>query len=172
MIKLLENPRQEIDPVFKALFDGLPIDEFSVRNPHDWRGEKGEIKMADNGKKYYPCLVFWSAMSIAWDGRVVGCSADLNGRVILGDVCKQSIMEIWNSEPMRRHRRLLRQKRYPELDLCADCHTLWHDGHPMISILFQIPPFEQIRSGLRWLYPPSHRRDVTTRSEGAIRSRE
>jgi len=101
MIKLFENPNQGIDPAFKARFDGLPIDEFSVRNPHDWRGEKGVIKQKEKGRKYYPCQVFWSAMSIAWDGRVVGCSADLNGKFILGDLHTQSIMDVWNGEPMK-----------------------------------------------------------------------
>lgn len=173
MIKLKDNPNQEIDPAFIARFDGLPIDEFSVRNPHDWRGEMADIRVEKGGRyRYYPCQVFWSAMSIAWDGRVVGCSADLNGRVILGDVRDKSIMEIWNDEPMRRHRRLLKQKRYRELPLCADCHGLWHEKNPGLSLLTQLPPLEQIRNIMLRLYPTTWRREVESRSAGAIRSRK
>lgn len=172
MMKLLENPNQGIDPAFKALFNGLPIEEFSVRNPHDWRGEKGIIKLKDRGSKYYPCQVFWSAMSIAWDGRVVGCSADLNGKFILGDLNHQSIMEVWNGEDYRRHRRLMKQKKYTELGLCADCHAFWHDRHPRLSLLMQIPPFEQALYAAKWLLPGKRRHELENKSKGAIRARK
>jgi radical SAM protein with 4Fe4S-binding SPASM domain len=172
MIKLLENPNQTIDPAFRARFDGLPIGEMSVRNPHDWRGEKGIIQQKEQGSKYYPCQVFWSAMSIAWDGRVVGCSADLNGKHILGDLKEQSIMEIWNGEQYRLHRRLMKQKRYSELPLCAECHAFWHEKHPRLSLLMQIPPFEQMRLGLRRLRPRKYREELEQQSPGAIRTRK
>ena len=173
MLKLRDNPRQEPDPAFVARFDGLPIDEFSVRNPHDWRGEVGYLDAEkENRGKYYPCLVFWSAMSIAWDGRVVGCSADLNGRFILGDVREKSIMEIWNDEPMRRHRRLLKEGRYRELPLCADCHALWHKKSNALSLLLQLPPFEQAKNAALRLSPGRWRRELEKRRPGAIRTRK
>jgi MoaA/NifB/PqqE/SkfB family radical SAM enzyme len=173
MIKLRDNPRQFIDPEFIASFDGLPVDEFSFRNPHDWRGEKqGEIAVS-KGEKYYPCQVFWSAMSIAWDGRAVGCSADLNGCQIFGDLNQQTIMEVWNGEEMRRHRRLLKEKRYEELPLCADCHGLWYNGKDLrLSLLSQLPPFEQLRAGLYRLNPKKWRKEKDNQSPGAIRSRK
>ena len=172
MIKLRENPNQTIDPAFRARFDGLPLDEMSLRNPHDWRGEMENIENLDRGKKYYPCEHFYSAMSIAWDGRVVGCSADLNGRQILGDLNKQSIMEIWNGEQYRLHRRMQKQKRYKELPLCAECHTLWHKKPMRLSLLAAIPPFEQIRSGLRRLRPRKYKAERERQSPGAIRTRK
>lgn len=171
MIKLLENPNQDISPQFKARFEGLPIDEFSVRNPHNWRGEKDGIKQEERGRVYYPCQVFWSAMSIAWDGRVVGCSADLNGKFILGDLNQQTIMEVWNGEEYRRHRRLLKEKRYNELGLCAQCHALWHEKNQRLSLLTQLPPLEQIRSGILSLVPKKRREYLARKSAGAIRNR-
>jgi radical SAM protein with 4Fe4S-binding SPASM domain len=172
MIKLRENPRQYIDPEFIAGFDGLPVDEFSFRNPHDWRGEKkGEISL-ETAEKYYPCQVFWSAMSIAWDGKVVGCSADLNGRFIFGDLNENTIMEVWNSEGMRRYRRLMKEKRYEELPLCAECHALWYNGKDLrLSLLSQLPPFEQLRAGLLRLNPKRRRQEAKSQSPGAIRSK-
>ncbi|MHB9112912.1 MAG: radical SAM/SPASM domain-containing protein [Thermoleophilia bacterium] len=172
MIKLLENPNQEITPEFKAQFDGLPLDEFSIRNPHDWRGEKTNIKLKEQGQHYFPCQVFWSAMSIAWDGRVVGCSADLNGKFILGDLRTQSIMEVWNGESMKQIRRLLKKKRYMEVPLCAQCHGLWMSGHPRLSLLSQLPPFEQMRKGVRLVLPNKRRDELENTSPGAIRSKK
>lgn len=154
MLKLRDNLHQEVRSDFKAIFKDLPLNGIFARNPHDWRGEKAAIEKQALGKNYFPCQVFWSAMSIAWDGRVVGCSADLNGQFIMGDLRKQSIMEVWNGEEMVRHRRLLKQKRYQELPLCADCHALWYKKSPELHVLSQLPPFEQMKKVIRRVYHP------------------
>ncbi len=153
MLKLLENPNQEIDPGFIAQFSGLPLDGIFARNPHDWRGEKNGLRQTERGGVYFPCQVFWSALSIAWDGCVLGCSADLNGGTILGDVNDQSIMEIWNGEKLRQYRRLLKEKRYKELPLCAECHANWYSGHPRLYVLSTLPPFEQVKPLFRKIFP-------------------
>lgn len=150
MIKMVDNPRQGVDPAFIARFNGLPIDEFSAINPHNWRGEKNDIKQRERGTHYYPCQFLWAAMSVAWDGKVICCS-DLNGRYPLGDINHQSIMEIWNGEQMVRHRKLLVEKRYNELDLCRDCHALWYSTNPQLFIAAHMPPFEQLKNGYRRL---------------------
>lgn len=153
MLKLADNPNQELAPDFIAEFDGLPLDGIFARNPHDWRGEKSGIKQAARGNSYYPCQVLWTALSIGWDGRVLGCSADLNGTQIFGDLNHQTIMEVWNSEKVRRHRRLLKQKRYLELPLCAECHANWFTGRPRLFVLSTIPPFKQLKPLVRKVFP-------------------
>lgn len=153
MLKLKDNPNQEIDPAFIAQFDGLPLDGIFARNPHDWRGEKNIIEHERKGNSYYPCQVFWTALSIAWDGRVLGCSADLNGTQVFGDLNRQSIMEVWNSEGVRNHRRLLRERRFRELSLCAECHANWFGGHPRLFVLSTIPPFKQVKPLVRKVSP-------------------
>jgi len=150
MIKLVENPNQEIDPKFVAQFAGLPIDEFSPINPHTWRGENKQLQQRERGQNYHPCYFLWSALSVAWDGKVV-CCADLNGRHVLGGVTKQSLPQIWNGEQLRHHRRMLKAGRYNELPLCAECHAIWFYGRPRLYILSHLPPFEQLKNGYRRL---------------------
>jgi radical SAM protein with 4Fe4S-binding SPASM domain len=153
MIKLVDNPHQEIDPDFIEQFAGLPIDEFSPINPHNWRGEKDDIEQRERGHNYYPCQFLWSALSITWDGRVV-CCADLNGQHVLGDIKKSSLLDIWNGESLRHHRQLLRQKRYKELPLCAECHAVWYYGNPKLYVISHLPPFEQMKKAYRRVRPP------------------
>lgn len=157
MLKSRDNPRQDVREEFAALFADLPINGIFARNPHNWRGEKDDIDTGTRGDRYYPCEALWSAMSIAWDGRVLGCSADLNGTQVFGDVREQSITEIWNSEEMVRHRRLLREKRYDELPLCAECHGLWYESNPRLHVLSLLPPFEQIKPLVKRFYDPGKR---------------
>lgn len=144
MIKLFENPNQQIDPEFKKLFEGLPLDEFSLISPHSWRGEKDDVGKRDWGKYYYPCTGLWSAFSVAWDGKVI-CCTDLNGRQVFGDLNKQTIMEVWNGEQMRHHRRLMKEGRISDLPLCANCHAAWFNHRPRLFALSHLPPFDQIK---------------------------
>jgi MoaA/NifB/PqqE/SkfB family radical SAM enzyme len=149
MIKMADNPNQDIDPRFRSLFEGLPMDEMYIIEPHDWRGE---VEIAGNkgkrGDRYFPCRFLWMAMSIAWDGRVF-CCVDLNGKFELGDIKTQSLGEIWHGERMVYHRRMLREKRYAELPLCAECHSKWPEFNPHFYILSRLPPLDQVKSGIR-----------------------
>lgn len=56
----------------------------------------------------YPCWALLNTMSVLWDGRVVPCCLDYDGKQILGDANRQTLTEIWHqSHWMRkRHRRL------------------------------------------------------------------
>lgn len=128
-------------------FDGLPLDEFIVTSPHNWRGEMEDIAgRPGGGGNYYPCAGLWTALSIAWDGKVI-CCTDLNGRQVFGDVTRQSLMDAWNSEEMRYHRRMQKEGRYKELPLCAECHATQLEHNSNRHILTHLPPFEQIKNG-------------------------
>ena len=149
MIKMPGNPNPGIDPDFIAGFDGLPINEFNPIHPHSWRGEvEIEGEQVKRGDKYYPCRFLWTALSITWDGKAI-CCADLNGRFIMGDVTRQSLSEIWNGERILHHRRLLKQERYKELPLCAECHAVWPEYHPRFFIYSKLPPLDQAKKGIR-----------------------
>jgi MoaA/NifB/PqqE/SkfB family radical SAM enzyme len=158
MIKLVDNPRQKVDSGFISQFEGLPLDEISPINPHNWRGEKNDVKQRKRGRYYFPCQFLWAAMSITWDGKSV-CCTDLNGRYPLGDINNSSLMELWNGEQVVHHRRLLIEKRYSELELCKECHALWYSTYPRLFILANLPPFEQVKNGYRQLF--SRRREYT-----------
>ncbi|MCX6701998.1 MAG: radical SAM/SPASM domain-containing protein [Candidatus Zambryskibacteria bacterium] len=58
-------------------------------------------------------------MNILWDGRVPLCCLDYDGQVILGDVNKQSLREIWNNaRPIRNRHHALDF----DMPLCRDCN--------------------------------------------------
>jgi radical SAM protein with 4Fe4S-binding SPASM domain len=57
-------------------------------------GEKSSIAKI-GGKK--PCYSLLQHMTILWDGRVVPCCMDWDGEMILGDVNKNTLKEIWDS---------------------------------------------------------------------------
>jgi len=97
---------------FKETFKKVEICGFS-----NWTGAKHD-PLERKGKRI-PCWVLFHQMMVLWDGRVVPCCSDFDGKQVLGDANKQTLEEIWdNSKWMReKHRKL-------EFDIpvCKDCN--------------------------------------------------
>jgi len=124
----------------RHLFDGLPVDEFRALLPHNWTGEISGEDLRPSGRAYHPCQHLWMGLSIAWDGRVHGCCADINGRMIRGDLRRgDTIRAIWNDATSQRMRRLHRRGRYREIELCKNCTEVWGNEHPLRSELRYVP---------------------------------
>ena len=76
-------------------------------------------------------------MSILWDGRVVPCCIDFVGEYLLGDVRKESLLEIWNGDKLVELRKKIIGRRYKEVNLCKGCDVLFKPkilGIPVRSI--------------------------------------
>lgn len=68
-----------------------------------------------------PCLRVFDYLTILWDGRVCLCCMDVEGRVVFGDLNKQTIEEVWNSELAKHYRLLHSNHEWWKLPLCKDC---------------------------------------------------
>lgn len=83
----------------------------------NWAGARHDL-LEKTGEKI-PCGYILSKMYILWDGRVCLCCFDYDGKVILGDLKKQSLREIWdNSEEIREKSRRLNF----DNSLCKECN--------------------------------------------------
>ena len=123
-----QSPGPEIPAHMKALFDGLPVNEWDPIWPHGWAGvmqENGVVEAQPYGDNYHPCNWLWKSLAIYWDGRVASCCADFSGDQVIGDVRMQYLAEVWNGEPMVRLRTLQVEGRYKEASLCSGCDALW-----------------------------------------------
>lgn len=69
----------------------------------------------------YLCGYPWRSVVVLWDGRVVPCCRDSDAALVLGDLTKQSLEEIWAAEEVRRLREALRKKEVPCGHLCDGC---------------------------------------------------
>jgi len=96
---------------------------------HGWPGlEKKNEGVSDNKyprQKYYPCVLPWSTISVLWDGRVVGCCDDFDGRFVIGNIRDTpDLAKLWNSPKMITLRTKLVNKRYLDLGLCKRCSRI------------------------------------------------
>jgi MoaA/NifB/PqqE/SkfB family radical SAM enzyme len=73
-----------------------------------------------------PCRLIWTDMRVSWNGEVPLCCNDYDGKVILGDITRQDIKEIWAGSPLKAIRDLHIQGRFDEIPLCAPCEYNYH----------------------------------------------
>lgn len=89
----------------------------------NWGGHRPEVQsLMQLPAKRYPCGFLFNSFSINWDGRVSFCNVDFNHLGIIGDVNEQTIEEIWKGPGFEHFRRLHKQGRFGEIDLCRDCN--------------------------------------------------
>lgn len=69
---------------------------------------------------HYPYLNF----NILYNGDVIICCSDYNKKIILGNVNKSSVKEIWNSKKYQEIRELLYNRDYKKIAACATCDKI------------------------------------------------
>jgi radical SAM protein with 4Fe4S-binding SPASM domain len=79
------------------------------------RGRKGRVRK---------CVLPFNTMQILWNGDVVPCCFDFNGRMILDNVRSRSIMEAWNSRVIAQFRLAHRRSEFKGYALCAQCDQI------------------------------------------------
>jgi radical SAM protein with 4Fe4S-binding SPASM domain len=67
------------------------------------------------------CHALWKQLVIHWNGDVVPCCTDIEGKLHLGNVRERTLGEIWNGKPMRALRRAHKERRRKGLYPCDGC---------------------------------------------------
>ncbi len=115
---------------FRKKWDVKGIDKVEIKEFTTWDGSDKEIiKLAEDSQKSegfqkslkYPCVRPWHRMTVLWDGRVVPCCFDYDGKYILGDLNKESLKEIWNGKQMRKLRKQHITNNFEDNELCKNC---------------------------------------------------
>ena len=78
-----------------------------------WEGQERPVQK--------PCLKILDEMFFYTDGTAPLCCWDSAGRGLIGDVTKESVLDIWNGPLMRAMRDLLNRGRRDLIHLCSRC---------------------------------------------------
>jgi radical SAM protein with 4Fe4S-binding SPASM domain len=128
-------------------------DDIGFHKRFNWAGQHGPVKTSKNRLKTFLtkqnyCQRFNSTITILADGRVALCCFDYEGTELLGDLKKQSIMEVWNGKKTNQIIRYLKNRNFEKLPLCSRCDFI---NHNIISR--QVIKIENIISK----YPPLYK---------------
>jgi radical SAM protein with 4Fe4S-binding SPASM domain len=109
-----------IDPCVRTVAEGkamLPVDRCY------WFYDEAAFAQGVLKPRHLPdneCPWIWNSMTVNWDGSVVSCCRDANGRNVLGNVFETPLSDIWNSEAMRDFRRRIVTEQ-GKIDICRLC---------------------------------------------------
>ena len=95
--------------------------KFWSRQFHNFGGYLQNEEIVDRLHNYKLCPYPWTSFNVTWDGNVVACCRDTEGKTILGNVFEQSIMDIWKGEKYNKLRKSLIEKRVKDVVACEKC---------------------------------------------------
>lgn len=87
-------------------------------------GKLEELKEQERIKKEYrPCSEVYHKLSVNFDGTVSACCSDYDNYLLVGDLKKESLYEIWHkSKKLKMYRYLLDKGDFRSLTLCSSCY--------------------------------------------------
>jgi radical SAM protein with 4Fe4S-binding SPASM domain len=106
--------KDQLDEYYK-IFEPL-ADIISFNPDYDYTQETSKI--APNHICQYP----WQRLTVKWNGDVPMCISDWDSEVILGNITKSTIFEIWNGDKMNQIRQDQQNHRIRNYAPCHKCH--------------------------------------------------
>jgi len=113
---------------FVENFKDLPLDDLAIRKPHNWGGLleiDGIDKVSRDDSRLIPCTFPWYSLTIFYNGKAYLCPQDFDGKVLLGDLNKDSIDDVFNGEAIKKIRRDFKTGAIKEVSPCKDCDRIW-----------------------------------------------
>jgi radical SAM protein with 4Fe4S-binding SPASM domain len=117
-----EDPRSKLKK-FVSHLKSKGLNRVVFRRPHNWGGAipLNCESSPDQGGGLASCTFPWYALVVYWDGRVGPCPQDFFGRIVLGDLTKSPLEEIWNGPVLQGFRNQVTARGYKDLGPCAEC---------------------------------------------------
>lgn len=124
-------------PIIEIVFYRMPENEHEINEfIQKWQGiadhlhpifdtskQFSEYKIGDNSIpiRIKTCKPLWERMTIFWNGDVTRCNADVDGDYVFDNLKEKSIKEIWNSNELLSIKKMHKESKFRELNLCSNC---------------------------------------------------
>jgi len=107
------------------------VDLFLAKEFSTWDGNAEDVHALPHNcvcqfadKSAVTCTLPWEVMTIAWNGDVLPCCYDYNGRYVLGNMGEQPLADIWNGDKLQSLRKEFIENKV-ENELCKNCDNLY-----------------------------------------------
>jgi radical SAM protein with 4Fe4S-binding SPASM domain len=102
MINLNKTWQRDEFERLKEAFEGLDVYVYLKSQDQQWYEDNKQKTESIHWIEF--CQFPWSSMTIKSNGEAAECVEDFNNEIILGDVRKESLYDIWNGEKYRQFR--------------------------------------------------------------------
>ena len=104
---------------FKRDWEPL-VDKLLITFPHNWGGHVN-VKASEQLRGNSPCAMPFRHLVVLWDGRVPLCCLDGEGEMVLGNLRKSTLGEVWQGEAFQSVRESHLRGETNSLPLCRSC---------------------------------------------------
>lgn len=112
---------------FTRIFYKISDEITTFANIFVWPESGMDIGICHNKKLIkIACPNLWMGMRINWNGDVVLCCQDYEGRVVLGNVNDQTLIKIWNNKTIHYYRKCHTNFSFKQLRICKECDINTH----------------------------------------------
>jgi len=118
--------------IFGDISDFISIEGIShIFYNYTSEGEERVVHRYDRSdtSKWQVCAVCFKMLNVNANGSVSACSVDWDRRVVVGNINKESLVEIWNGERIRDLRRRFCMGTIDKSEACYDCSDYYLSGH-------------------------------------------
>ena len=112
----------------KTSVNHINIKSFCTRAGRVENIENFSLNSNKQNIKRRPCFYLWETLVVLWNGDVIACCQDLKCELVVGNLKKQKLLEIWNSPRLQEIRKRQIGGDF-SMDPCAGCDD-WKN-HPV-----------------------------------------
>ena len=118
------NEKENVDSYPQVIKDA--VDYYEIWKPHNW-GDAYDYRKLNITKKKSCGRPQTGPLQINWSGIVVPCCYDYDEKIVLGDVSKQSVLDVLNSDDYNALRKAHTENNYKDFSYCDNCDQLLYN---------------------------------------------
>lgn len=106
----------------------LPVEHAIIGHFNNFCGQIEDRSVVDvTPLKRFPCKQLQAGISILWNGDVILCRQDFEGKYSLGNLKEQYLIDILESEKLKSIWQAHKKGEYDKLPLCKDCKEWYYN---------------------------------------------
>jgi len=117
-IQMVDTPVNHAQMNEFVKFWGEIADHVAVEDMNDWHDKKLENIIVC---KDFECPMVYQRLIVLYDGTVTICCGNIYGKLVAGDLNKQTVEEVWNGHIMQKLRKFLAEGESHKVQICAEC---------------------------------------------------
>ncbi len=125
-----DDDKKKFYEIFGDITDGVYIEHIMSCWPEfELKGVKVNRELGLYGqsiKEIQVCPYVFYSFSINSDGSASACFLDWSRKLIIGDVKKESVKDIWNGEKLLNYQKMFLQKKRKNHTVCGGCGQMSH----------------------------------------------
>lgn len=111
---------------WKNLVDSVKVGQVHRWGNHEKMSSGIETKLTNH---IFPCRSLWISIVIAWNGDVIPCCVDYEGKIKLGNIKNNSLKEIWRGKEISEIRTAHLKRSLDNLPkICQNCNIPFRHG--------------------------------------------